>query len=469
LEDQLRAKEQHSSESINDSNYANVELSEEGDWSTPMGVDASLSKQSVVSTQPFKEPLPISASMDNHRARRLPSRSSQDSPFVPSLQTVQPVSTPSTDGDGSSARAYFGESSTFNFMEKVMSPGMDRNDSTGADDQATIASLAASKSSTNPMDRLLGADTEDPLGLPHRSMADWLVDSYFRYRHPLHPYLHESTFRQRYGRIWTGQVMEGEEPTGNSLDWLGLVNMIFAFGHDYESLGRASTRYGRVLYFRRAQTLVFSALLQGATIELVQALLLMGLYYHNGLELDNCWTVVGLAIRMAQGLGLHLSTESTARDVIDQEVRKRTWWGCFVLERILSAKVGRHPSIDESHTSVELPIAVDDVYLLPGSDSTESTQPAGVASYVDLFRHTIAQARLLGRVVESLYGGSQSRSNGATVKSRDSLSASELLAKSIQLDGDLATWKSGLPAHLQFDSTAEGWIFERQRSVLQMR
>ncbi len=45
----------------------------------------------------------------------------------------------------------------------------------------------------------------------------------------------------------------------------------------------------------------------------------------------------------------------------------------------------------------------------------------------------------------------------------------DLLAKSIQLDGELVAWQAGLPPHLRPDSEAPEWYFQRQKSVLLMR
>jgi hypothetical protein len=297
-----------------------------------------------------------------------------------------------------------------------------------------------------------------------------MVNHYFKYRHPLHPYLHEQSFRQHYERLWIGQDITDDDPTESSLARLGLVNMVFTFGNIDESHGSAIILHCRAMYFKRAQKLVFSTLLRGATIDMVQALLLMGHYLHNVLELNNCWTVLGLAIRMAQGLGLHLSAETQGFDLIEQEVRKRTWWGCFVLDRLLSAKVGRQPTIDEANTSVELPLAVSDFSLRRDSTRTSlATQSPNAPSTLDFFRYAIAQARLVGHIVESMYGGSRNQGSRATPKDRALLMVPELLAKSIQLDGELASWQSGLPPHLQFDFATERGIYERGSSVLLMR
>ena len=364
---------------------------------------------------------------------------------------------------------YFGESSTFDFMNKVCSPGADtskgpvataRRQSLGS----TATSLAISSPSAAIFDGCFpGLGTDELFALPNRFVSDRLVDAYFKFTHPLNTYLHEFSFRQRYERLWIRADLGGEEIAENNLAWFGLVNLIFAFGSDHAKVvGRVSINHAR--FFKRAKTLVFSGLFQAASIELVQALLLMGQYLHSSLELDNSGTVVSLAIRMAQSLGLHLDTTTSTLKPIDQEVQKRVWWGCFVIDRLLSMKVGRPPTIhDGPDITVGLPLAIDDEYLTNNSEGSLS-QPPGIPSNFEFLTCVVTQCRLLERICNTLYN----RRHMDTSKP-GLTDIPKLLALSIQLDGDLMAWQQTLPPHLQFDSQIPGWHFERQRSTLLMR
>ncbi|KAL7944735.1 N-terminal binuclear Zn cluster-containing/DNA binding domain-containing protein [Trichoderma barbatum] len=432
---------------------------------------------------------------------------------------------------------YFGESSAFDFITKVTSPNT--TDATAGSSVAAAAtpatgasgsgatnprasatgrlgtaitarrsiaeasgmsgglnseSLAESSPSTVVFEELLGiggglgdsSGSSDLFELPQRSLADRLVASYFKHRHPLNPYLHEGTFRQRYARLWLSKDVGGEEAAPNNLAWLGLVNMVFAFGSEHAQVrppyhgspaGSASTKPDRSRFFKRAKMLAFSSILQ-ARIELVQALLLMSHYLHGSLELNHCWTVIGLAIRTAQELGLYLDSTNFTNDIIEQEIRKRVWWGCFVIDRLVSIKVGRPPTIhDIPAIRVGLPLAVDDEFL---NEASNYTQPSNVPSKIEYFNHIVTQCRLLAKVLDTLYdntpsssgsagGSSTSSSAGRETRVRIKIDLPDLLAMSIQLDGELVMWQSMLPPHLRADSDVPDWHFERQRSVLLMR
>ncbi|KAH8802542.1 N-terminal binuclear Zn cluster-containing/DNA binding domain-containing protein [Xylogone sp. PMI_703] len=363
---------------------------------------------------------------------------------------------------------YFGESSTFDFMTKVCSPAdtsKGQSDTQPKRGPASVdTSLAMSTPSTHMYSGIaLNRGNDDEFGLPHRFVADKLVDAYFAYRHPLNPYLHEPSFRQRYERLWLSEEFGGEAATEDNLGWFGLINMVFCFGSDHaKALGRVPI--DRIRFFKRAKALVFSGLLQPSRIELVQALLLMGQYLHGSLDLNTCWTVVGLAIRMAQGLGLHLDPTGFTPEIIEQEIRKRVWWGCFVIDRILSMKVGRPPTIhDDSNIKVGLPIIIDDEYLT-NDKNNPPVQPPDTPSKLDFLLQVIPLCRLIDRIRDTLYSGGQ-----VDLSKQKLTDIPKILSLSTELDGDLVAWQKRLPPHLRSNSQLPEWHFERQRSTLFMR
>jgi hypothetical protein len=80
----------------------------------------------------------------------------------------------------------------------------------------------------------------------------------------------------------------------------------------------------------------------------VQALLLLG-YREAGIgDMSLSWTYVGMAIRMAQDLGMHRLADGWKRSGLGGRLfnewelseRKRIWFGCVVLEKFVSAFIG---------------------------------------------------------------------------------------------------------------------------------
>jgi hypothetical protein len=59
----------------------------------------------------------------------------------------------------------------------------------------------------------------------------------------------------------------------------------------------------------------------------------MGQYMQGTQKSVQAWTVHGLAVKAALQLGLHSKDASRVFPPQEKEIRKRTWFGCVVLDR----------------------------------------------------------------------------------------------------------------------------------------
>lgn len=100
-------------------------------------------------------------------------------------------------------------------------------------------------------------------------------------------------------------------------------------------------------YLERAQV-VLNLTYSSSRPATVQALLLMG-YRESGIgHMCLAWTYVGMAIRMAQDLGMHRRADGWKRNGLGGRLfsewelaeRKRTWFGCVVMDKYISAFIG---------------------------------------------------------------------------------------------------------------------------------
>lgn len=63
------------------------------------------------------------------------------------------------------------------------------------------------------------------------------------------------------------------------------------------------------------------------------------------------WTYVGMAIRMAQDLGMHRSADGWARAELggrlfgewELQERKRVWYACVIMDKYVSTYIGEWP------------------------------------------------------------------------------------------------------------------------------
>lgn len=117
-------------------------------------------------------------------------------------------------------------------------------------------------------------------------------------------------------------------------------------------------------FFEQAQTIITSSAAT-PTISKVQAIILI--HNHSG-NLDQkssaCWLLGGLAIRLAQGLGLNRDCEEWDIPESEKQTRKRIWWSLYVADRFHSASLGRPISIRDEVT-IKRPVFYSDSILIP--------------------------------------------------------------------------------------------------------
>lgn len=65
----------------------------------------------------------------------------------------------------------------------------------------------------------------------------------------------------------------------------------------------------------------------------VQYLLLMSQYLQGTQKSVQTWNTHGLAVKAALSIGLHSKDAMARFTPLEQEMRKRTWFGCVLLDR----------------------------------------------------------------------------------------------------------------------------------------
>ncbi len=77
------------------------------------------------------------------------------------------------------------------------------------------------------------------------------------------------------------------------------------------------------------------------------------------------WTLCGLAIRIAQSLGLHRDGSAFGLSPYETEMRRRIWWSICILDVRVSEEHGSDPTIMEQSFDTKLPLNVNDDQLDP--------------------------------------------------------------------------------------------------------
>ena len=119
--------------------------------------------------------------------------------------------------------------------------------------------------------------------------------------------------------------------------FLGLMNIVLAMGSTVDpstTMSAVSRAQKSRVFYQRAVNICSKPSIKGASLEIVQYLLLASQYLQGTQKSSQTWTLHGLAVKGAFALGLHSNHASQRFSPLENEVRKRTWFGCVLLDRV---------------------------------------------------------------------------------------------------------------------------------------
>ncbi|KAF4550089.1 Fungal specific transcription factor domain-containing protein 21 [Elsinoe fawcettii] len=327
--------------------------------------------------------------------------------------------------------AFYGPTSNIHFMRSIISavspterPG--DSDTPSAMKSTVESIMRASRAHSD--DTRPQTSTIDPYALPSEPEMRRILASYFCNTNYVFPFTHQDTFMQEF---------DAAQRTGFKkvrLTWLGLLNMMFAMAGNADNTGNPASVDPQVFY-DRAVKLCHREMFRGTTIETVKILLLASLYLQGVQKSVQTFTIHGLAVKACFSLGLHSTQSSHRFSHIDNEIRKRTFYTCVILDRTLSFSFGRPPMI--AHDYVRLPLPED----WPG----QGADPEGKRLTTLFFRASITLFNISYLVIQHMHG-----LNIETVTDEDTL-----VSYVLTTGRDLDKWKASLPADMSLVSTED--------------
>ncbi|ETR97378.1 hypothetical protein M419DRAFT_91730 [Trichoderma reesei RUT C-30] len=279
-----------------------------------------------------------------------------------------------------------------------------------------------SQSFSSPRDYSVDIRGSENLFSPPVNAREYL-QIYFDFHHELTPIFHVPSIMAEFEQILSTRISSSNS---HHVYILAILNMICALAaaHSRQRHGDSDTMSRK--YYNTAMQLMQPNILCDWKIEKVQALLLGARYLQSSSYSDECWTVLGLAIRIAYDLELHRSPDPGQYDCIEQEVRKRVWYACFGLDKLLSMIYGRPAATSTATFSTPLPEDLDDDCIRPNRLLFPSVHTTSSMSF-------FLQVSKLYRILES-----------TTV-----LGDQPALADLVRLDEEFESWHAEVPNRLQ--------------------
>ncbi|KAI8643426.1 fungal-specific transcription factor domain-containing protein [Parasitella parasitica] len=214
---------------------------------------------------------------------------------------------------------------------------------------------------------------------------------------------------------------------------------------------------------------LLSIVYKRSMISTVQALMLLSMFMGHGENDDedtSHWFITGMAIRMAQDLGLHRDCSKWLIPDYEIELRKRIWFGAYLMDRWVAAELGRPISIIDNEFDVELPSPYElnytssihsektsftPILILEAEEALEGNKPV-YSSFVYL----VTLSQITGQVLVGLH------STRAKQNRHNSLELVNIL------DRNLNNWKTSLPPELQVDLSNPSHYFSTPAGVVNM-
>ncbi|KAI7824606.1 fungal-specific transcription factor domain-containing protein [Gamsiella multidivaricata] len=291
---------------------------------------------------------------------------------------------------------------------------------------------------------------DEALILPSLDVIDHLVDMHFRFVHPVLPMLHYKTI--------SDQIHRNESPPSHLLfAVLGLASR-FSDNPTFRAPQPGLERPPCTIFYERAKYFIKDEY-DNSQIATVQSLLLMAIQQMGFCESQRAWLYVGMAIRMAQDLGLNKesSDQEQARNRLQCELRKRTWWSVYVVERLVCAGLGKPLAITHKDSEASYPQYVDDE-----DEATAGRSLTVQSTCISNFVHLITLSKIQGNVLEYIkakYGSPSKSDKGIRTpcigsEQEQDCGVDTSAARFSCLDKSLTQWRQSLPESLQ-DPTAQ--------------
>lgn len=227
--------------------------------------------------------------------------------------------------------------------------------------------------------------------LPPRSLCDELIESYFKWVHPIVPIINRARFMRQY--------KDPKNPPSLLLLQAILLAGSRVCNNPQLMDANGSTTPAALTFYKRAKAL-YDAGYEDDRVTIVQSLVLMGWYWEGPEDVTkNVFYWSRVATIVAQGSGMHRSVEGSQLSKADKRLWKRIWWTLFTRDRSVAVALGRPVHINLDDSDVEM-LTEDD--FVEDEDGRPNEYPADPV-HVHFFMQYVKLCEIMGLVLSQQY------------------------------------------------------------------
>ncbi|KAF6803098.1 C6 zinc finger domain protein [Colletotrichum sojae] len=233
-------------------------------------------------------------------------------------------------------------------------------DSQPAPEEGDMAKLQARLSRTPPAEHAeLRRVKKAVRRFPPRPVADFLVSVCIKYGTDLFFYFDQAQFISELESFYASESSRLRTDAG----FVCLALAVFALGSHWTSLAKPDDMSDSSLpedvdpsriFYNQARILM-ADLTDRPSLRSVQAAYVLGVYLMPASAISASYVYMGLALRKALAIGLHLEPDDPTLSEDEKETRRRLWWSIYSLERTVTIKLNRPRSIAQDIITARLP------------------------------------------------------------------------------------------------------------------
>ncbi|KAF9482141.1 hypothetical protein BDN70DRAFT_853837 [Pholiota conissans] len=337
---------------------------------------------------------------------------------------------------------YFGQASAFMFLKQTSTV---KSEITGAPDKLDPKTFRRPLYwDIRPWELNLATSNEPVYVYPAEDLLKTLVLIYFEKVNLIYPILHEPTFRK--------MLSEKQHLWDTSFGMT--VLLVCANASRYSSDPRAmlpgdGSGLSSGWHWFSQVPIHRNPLFYKSTIYDLQYFVLASLYLTSTSVPHTAWTVLGLAMRIAQEKGIHRRQGNNQKPTVEGELRKRAFWCMVGLDRVVASFLGRPCIMQDEDFDVDYPVECDDEYWETEDPDQAFKQPPGKPCKIASFICNLKICEIIAVTLKTLYSTKKFK-----VTSGQRGDEWERLVV-LQLDSSMNKWKDTLPQHLSWEPIGE--------------
>ncbi|RYP27765.1 hypothetical protein DL767_007540 [Monosporascus sp. MG133] len=231
--------------------------------------------------------------------------------------------------------------------------------------------------------------------LPDKLQADMLLGQYFECVDPVYPMIDRHTFFAEYENFW---ALHESAKDRYDAAFVALIFVMLALGTQFVSTStNPRDRKQTAEFYASAsnQALRMCSYLSTASINSVQAMVLLVYFLINDNHASDGWAFAGILMRQALAMGLHRDPNivTPGATLFEKQQRRKLWQAVLLQDTFLTVLLSLPPSA--THTDVNVDDFSDEASSIVNSDPTDTAYVRGSWTLANLVQETICSPRSL--------------------------------------------------------------------------